>query len=286
MSERLFIIGAGQVGRGLFRSFRESGVEVVGFHSRRPSPIATSYGVLPPVIGDANTIIVAVRDDQLDSVLADLVDATSPSGRRRLASGTVVVHTSGGAEPPLIPRMVEMGLSGGTFHPLVPFANPDRAPELLRKAWIGIDGDDQARAASRRLAGQLGARTLEIPAGMKSIYHAAAVISSNFPIVLGAVASSILTDAGVPERSAHQAVHSLMDAAISNIAEGHPESALTGPVMRGDVETVNRHLQALRHNPEARALYRRLSFAALEIASRQGGDPARLAEIRRLLQLR
>ncbi|MDP9178522.1 MAG: DUF2520 domain-containing protein [Gemmatimonadota bacterium] len=286
MSERVFIIGAGQVGRGLFRSFRESGVEVVGFHSRRPSPIATSHGALPPVIGDANTIIVAVRDDQLDGVLADLVDATSPSGRPRLASGTVVAHTSGGAEPPLIPRLGEMGLSGGTFHPLVPFANPDRAPELLRKAWIGIDGDDQARAASRRLAGHIGARTLEIPPGMKSIYHAAAVISSNFPVVLAAAASGILTDAGVPERSAHLAVHSLMDAAVSNIADSHPESALTGPVMRGDVETVNRHLQALRHNPEVRALYRRLSFAALEIAGRRGADPARLAEIQRLLLLR
>lgn len=286
MSERVFIIGAGQVGRGLFRALRGAGVELVGLHSRRPSPIATSHGVLPAVLADANTIIVAVRDDQLDGVLGDLVDATSPSGRRRLASGTVIVHTSGGAEPALIPRLGEMGLSGGTFHPLVPFANPDRAPELLRKAWIGIDGDEQARATSRRLAGHLGARTLDIPPGMKSIYHASAVISSNFPVVLAAVASGILTQAGVPERSAQHAVHSLMEAAISNMADDNPESVLTGPVMRGDVEAVQRHLQALRHNSEARALYRRLSFAALEIASRQGTDPARLAEIQRLLLLR
>lgn len=286
MSERVFIIGAGQVGRGLFRALRGAGIELVGLHSRRPSPIATSHGALPSVLGDANTVVVAVRDDQLDGVLSDLVDASSSSGRRRLASGTVIVHTSGGAAPALIPRLGEVGLSGGTFHPLVPFANPDRAPELLRKAWIGIDGDEQARATSRRLAGHLGARTLDIPPGMKSIYHAAAVIGSNFPVVLAAVASGILTDAGVPERSAQQAVHSLMEAAISNMADNHPEAALTGPVMRGDVETVQRHLQALRHNSEARALYRRLSFAALEIAGRQGTDPTRLAEIQRLLLLR
>lgn len=286
MSERVFIIGAGQVGRGLFRALRGAGIELVGLHSRRPSPIATSHGALPSVLGDANTVVVAVRDDQLDGVLSDLVDASSSSGRRRLASGTVIVHTSGGAAPALIPRLGEVGLSGGTFHPLVPFANPDRAPELLRKAWIGIDGDEQARATSRRLAGHLGARTLDIPPGMKSIYHAAAVIGSNFPVVLAAVASGILTDAGVPERSAQQAVHSLMEAAISNMADNHPEAALTGPVMRGDVETVRRHLQALRHNSEARALYRRLSFAALEIAGRQGTDPTRLAEIQRLLLLR
>jgi predicted short-subunit dehydrogenase-like oxidoreductase (DUF2520 family) len=248
--------------------------------------VATSSKFLPPALGDANTVIVAVRDEQIDDALAELVDATASSGRRRLASGTVIVHTSGGAEPELIQRLSEFGLSGGTFHPLVPFANPERAPELLRRAWIGIDGDDPARAASRRLAGQLGARTLEIPPGMKSLYHAAAVISSNFPVVLAAVATGILADAGIPERSAQRAVHSLMEAAVSNVADTPPDEALTGPVVRGDVETVHRHLQALRHNPDARALYRRLSFAALEMANRRGTDPSRLAEIQKLLLLR
>ena len=286
MSERVFILGAGQVGVGLFRAFRAAHVEVVGLHSRRPSPVATSSGHLPSSIGDANTIIVAVRDNQIDDAFAELVDATSTSGRRRLASGTVILHTSGGAEPELQSRLRDMGLGGGTFHPLVPFANPERAPELLRKGWIGIDGDDSARATSRRLAGQIGARTLEIPPGMKSIYHAAAVISSNFPVVLEAVASNLMISLGIPERSAHQAVHSLMEAAISNTADKDPEAALTGPVIRGDVDTVQGHLQALRYNPEARALYRRLSFAALEIANRRGTDPEQLAEIQRLLLLR
>ena len=286
MSERVFILGAGQVGVGLFRALRAASVEVLGLHSHRHSPVATSSGSLPPTLGDANTVIVAVRDEQIDDALAELVDATTSSGRRRLASGTVVVHTSGGAEPALIPRMNEFGLSGGTFHPLVPFSSPERMPELLRKAWIGIDGDDPARATSRRLAGHLGARTLEIPPGTKSLYHAAAVISSNFPVVLAAVATSILTDAGIPERSAQRAVHSLMEAAVSNIADTPPGDALTGPIVRGDADTVHRHLQALRHNADARALYRRMSFAALEIAKARGTDAEKLAEIQKLLLLR
>jgi len=286
VSERVFIVGAGHVGVGLFRAFRAANVEVIGLHSRRHSSVATSSGSFPATIGDANAVIVAVRDYQLDGVLSDLVETTTSSGRRRLASGTVIVHTSGGAEPELLSQLEGTGLSGGTFHPLVPFANPDRAPELLRRAWIGIDGDDPARAMSRRLAGHLGARTLEIPPGTKSIYHAAAVISSGFPVVLEAVASNLMADAGIPERSAQQAVHSLMEAAIANTAGAPPESVLTGPVVRGDVDTVHRHLQALRHNPEARALYRRLSFAAVEIAKRRGVDPEKLAEIQRLLLLR
>jgi predicted short-subunit dehydrogenase-like oxidoreductase (DUF2520 family) len=286
VSERVFIVGAGQVGKGLFRAFRAAGVDVLGLHSRRPTALATSSGHLPATIAEANAVIVAVRDDQLDDALAEVVDATTASGRRRVASGAVIVHTSGGAEPELLSRLGDMQLSGGTFHPLIPFANPERAPELLRKGWIGIDGDDPARATSRRLAGHLGARTLDIPAGMKPIYHAAAVIGSNFPVVLEAVASRLMTDVGIPERSAEQAVHSLIEAAISNTAGARAEDVLTGPVVRGDADIVHRHLQALRHDPDARALYRRLSFAALEIAARRGVDPDKLAEIQRLLLLR
>jgi predicted short-subunit dehydrogenase-like oxidoreductase (DUF2520 family) len=95
-----------------------------------------------------------------------------------------------------------------------------------------------------------------------------------------------MTDVGIPERSAEQAVHSLIEAAISNTAGARAEDVLTGPVVRGDADIVHRHLQALRHDPDARALYRRLSFAALEIAARRGVDPDKLAEIQRLLLLR
>lgn len=203
-----------------------------------------------------------------------------------MPSGTVVVHTSGGAEPELLPRLAEYGMSGGTFHPLVPFANPDRAPELLRRAWIGIDGDEPAKATSRRLAGHIGARTLDIPPGGKGVYHAAAVMSSNFPVVLASLAADMLSGLGIPERSAQQAVHSLMEGAVVNLGETPPDEALTGPVARGEIDIVMRHLAALRSNAEARAVYKRLSLAALAIASRRGVDRATVDEMQRLLLLR
>jgi len=284
VSERVFIVGAGQVGVGLFRAFRAARVEVVGLHSRRHSSVATSSGQLPSAISDANAIIVAVRDDQLDGVLADLVDAAAPSGRRRLASGTVVVHTSGGAEPELLSRLGDMGLSGGTFHPLVPFANPDRAPELLRRAWVGIDGDDPARAMSRRLAGHIGARTLEIPPGRKPAYHAAAILASNFPVVLASVAGHLLHDIGVPDASAYKAVESLMAGALTNMKQALPDDALTGPIVRGDAETVGKHIHALQGHEQALQVYRALSHAAVEIARARGVDSRTLAAISALLR--
>jgi predicted short-subunit dehydrogenase-like oxidoreductase (DUF2520 family) len=286
MTERVLIVGGGHVGRGLFRAFRASGVEVLGLHGRRPSGFTTSHGALPSSLSQANTVIVAVREEQLDDALAEIVNERGPGSRGRLSSGTVVVHTSGSAEPELIGRMSEFGLSGGTFHPLVPFAHPERAPELLRRAWIGIDGDDQARATSRRLAGHIGARTLDIPPTGKAAYHAAAVMSSNFPVVLASLASEVLVSLGIPERSAQQAVHSLMEGAVTNLADTPPDEALTGPIARGDVHVVMNHLAALRGDASARAVYKRLSLATIELAHRRGVPEENLAEIQRLLLLR
>jgi len=286
VSERVFIVGAGQVGRGLFRAFRTSGIDVIGLHGRRHTAWTTSTGPLPSTVSDANTIILAVRDNQIDDAIYELIDQRPSAPRTRLATGTVVLHTSGSAEPELIPQLTERGLGGGTFHPLIPFANPERVPELLKKAWIGIDGDDLARATSRRIAGHIGSRTLEIPPGGKSLYHAAAVMSSNFPVVLAALASQLFVALGIPERSAQQAVHGLMDAAVSNLADHSPVEALTGPVVRGEAETLMHHLTALRGDPDARAVYKRLSLAALSIAAQRGVPSETIAEMQRILLLR
>lgn len=286
MSERVFIVGAGQVGRGLYRAFRGAGIEVLGLHGRRHTAWTTSTGAIPSTISDANTIVLAVRDHQIDDVIEELVDRRPQNHKPRLATGSVLLHTSGSAEPQLLSHLGEKGLGGGTFHPLIPFANPDRVPELLKKAWIGIDGDDLARSTSRRLAGHIGARTLEIPVGGKPIYHAAAVMSSNFPVVLAEIASDLFIALGVPERSAQQAVNGLMDAAVSNLAEHSPAEALTGPVVRGEAETLLHHLAALRSHAEARAVYKRLSLAALAIAAQRGVPAETIAEMQRVLLLR
>ena len=139
---------------------------------------------------------------------------------------------------------------------------------------------------TKNLKLQIGARTLEIPPGRKGAYHAAAVLSSNFPVVLASIASDLLASLGIPERSAQQAVHGLMEGAVANMAVTPPAEALTGPVVRGDTDTIMRHLAALRGDPEARAVYKRLSLAALAIAARRGTDPEKIEAMQRILLLR
>ncbi len=227
MSERVFIIGAGRVGQGLARAFRNAGVDIVGVHGKRAAAGATSHGVLPADIARANTVILAVRDDQIEAALDQVLGGGPYAAPERLTSGTVILHTSGTAEPAAFELIDEHALCGGTFHPLVPFLDPERAPELLRGAWVGVDGDPDARSTGRRLAGHVGARTIDIPAGGKPTYHAAAVFSANFPIVLAAIAAELMQSIGVGAKSSESAVHSLMTAALSNATGKSPAFLLT-----------------------------------------------------------
>ncbi|MEP6509290.1 MAG: DUF2520 domain-containing protein, partial [Gemmatimonadales bacterium] len=101
-----------------------------------------------------------------------------------------------------------------------------------------------------------------------------------------AIAGEMLASLGIPERSAQQAVHSLMEGAVSNLSDAAPHEVLTGPLVRGDSETIVRHLNAIRGDPGARAVYKRMSLAALELAALRGTDPERIEEMRKILLLR
>jgi predicted short-subunit dehydrogenase-like oxidoreductase (DUF2520 family) len=279
LAARVFVIGAGKAGRALAHAMRVGGVDVVGLHGRRPDHGITS-GAWPATLALASVVLVTVRDAELEGVLRDLLSAAA------LSRGAVVLHASGTAEPPALEPLRAAGHACGTFHPLLPLTDPTRAAEQLHRAWIGIDGDEGARAMSRELAAAIGARVLEIPAGAKASYHAAAVIASNFPVVLLAMATRVLTSAGVSEDAARGALATLMRAAAENASAAAPSAALTGPVARGDVETVRAHLEALAETPEVLEVYRALSREAIPLAESGGADPLRLEQLRRILDER
>lgn len=274
----VFVMGAGRAGRGLARALRAAGVDVAGVHGRHDpgGPDGVTVGPLPQSLQRAAVTLVAVRDPQMDEALRELLAA-------RPAPGSVIVHASGSTEPAMLAEVRAAGHPAGTFHPLVPLSDPALAADALRGAYVGIDGDEEARLVSRSLAARLGARTLDIPPGEKARYHAAAVIASNFPAVLLRAGERVLEDAGVPAEEARGAARALLKAAAANLDAGDAERALTGPIARGDAETVRRHIAALAAEPELLAVYRALSLAAIELARAGGTPPALLAEVQMAL---
>jgi predicted short-subunit dehydrogenase-like oxidoreductase (DUF2520 family) len=271
----VFVLGAGRAGRSLARAFVIAGVDVVGIHGREADHAANppvTGGAFPNSLGDAAIVLVTVRDAQLGEALRQLMAA-------RLRPGAVVLHASGAIDPEEASGLRASGHPVGTMHPLVPLADPARAVDVLRGAWIGVDGDPTAISAAVALTHRIGAHALTIPPGQKPRYHAAAVFAANFPVVVAALAERLLEEAGVAEAEARAATLGLMSAAVSNLESGRPNDVLTGPIARGDVASVRGHLAALADDAPALGAYVTLSRAALTLARERGTPAERLAEI-------
>lgn len=267
MSERVFVVGAGKVGRGLAYAFRNNRLKVVGVHARTPRDGATTSGAYPHTMSEANVIVIAVSDTALNDVCHDLAAIAVVKGSP-LTHGTIVLHTSGTVTPPALDELRAAGSPCGTFHPLTPFATAERGAAALRDGWVGIDGDPTACATARRLAAAIGARTVNIPANGKARYHAAAVMASNFPVVLAALAAGLLAESGIDERAAEQVVQRLMAGAVANLEHGSARSVLTGPAARDDRESIASHRAALKGDSEALAVYDALTRAAMTLTAK------------------
>jgi predicted short-subunit dehydrogenase-like oxidoreductase (DUF2520 family) len=265
VSERVFFIGAGNVGRGLAHAFRAAGLQVLGVHARTPREGATTSGSYPAVMSEANVVIIAVSDNALNDVCHTLAALAKEKGSA-LTHGTIVLHTSGTVTPPALDELRAAGSPCGTFHPLAPFSTAERGAAALHDGWVGIDGDPTACAAARRLAAAIGARTVNIPVRGKARYHAAAVMASNFPVVLAGIAARLLAESGMEERAAEQVVQRLMAGAVSNLEHGSARSVLTGPAARGDAEAISSHRAALHNDPDALSVYDALTRAAASLA--------------------
>jgi predicted short-subunit dehydrogenase-like oxidoreductase (DUF2520 family) len=218
-------------------------------------------------MSEANVVMIAVSDTALNDVCHGLAAISAVKGSP-LAHGTIVLHTSGTVAPPALDELRAAGSPCGTFHPLTPFATAERGAVALRDGWVGIDGDPTACAAARRLAAAVGARTVNIPVNGKARYHAAAVMASNFPVVLAALAAALLAESGIDERAAEQVVQRLMAGAVANLEHGSPRSVLTGPAARDDRESIASHRAALKDNAEALSVYDSLTRAALTLSAK------------------
>jgi predicted short-subunit dehydrogenase-like oxidoreductase (DUF2520 family) len=115
------------------------------------------------------------------------------------------------------------------------------------------------------------------------VYHAAAVFASNYLVALAGLAVELLETIGWSEPDAVAGLVPLMEGALAEVARNGPTGALTGPIRRGDVETVTRHLEALASRPRVADLYRMLGQIALEIAARAGLEPTAVERVNRAL---
>jgi len=264
------IIGAGRVGAGLGLALTRAGREV-RLISRRPVrvPAPLTLKVAPEGpdvewVSGLEVLFLAVPDDRIHPVAQQLWSI------KGVVATQAVLHCSGvlGQEAlsPLVPTRAALG----SLHPLQTISDPEVAPERFKGAWAAVEGSPTAMDAAEEIARALGMKPFRITAKQKILYHAGAVFASNYLVVVEAIAQRLLRHAGLSDEEAWAALSPLVRGTITNLLAGDPRSALTGPVMRGDTDTILRHLSALTLD-DAR-LYQMLGRAALELARKGGMD--------------
>lgn len=223
---RVCIVGRGKVGRSLSRALDDASVEhalVAAQKQRAPFPAAQLYVLAVP---DAHILEVATR-------LAE-----------HAPRGSSVVHCAGARDVRELAALSARGVHVGVLHPLVSFAAKRSGTSLVDTTFITF-GDPRAIAAARRLCTLLGARCVRLAAPPGPAYHAAAALVANGAAALTHAGVRILRELGFPPRAAERALAGLLSSVAVNVREVGVPAALTGPVVRGDVATVKRHLAAL-----------------------------------------
>lgn len=251
--EPWLIVGAGRVGLQLARGLLQGGLPLVGVVYRSPESRSNAGKVLPKrlllaadePVPVARRVLLAVRDREIEDTGLALVP--------KLASPAVMLHCSGALGPAVLEPLAQGRFATGVFHPLLPFPHPLEPPVDFRGAVVTLAGHPPAVAAARELALALGMLPVEVGPLSWPLYHAAAALAGPLVYALLQAAQEELRRAGFPAEKAPQAVANLAKAATSHAHRAGGWGLLTGPLVRGDWETIRGHRSVLQ--PEVRAVY-------------------------------
>ena len=278
------IVGAGAVGTALGVALTRAGWPVHAVASRDAGRRekfralvegSRGFAEATALIEEVELIIVAVPDDAVAAL----------AGGLRMYSGQAMVHTSGILEAAVLAPAMAAGTQIGSFHPLVAFADTERAVAALHGATIAIEGDDQLAGLLAEMAEAIGGTPVRLAAGAKAAYHAAAVLAAGgFVALLDAIAE-LGRVAGLDEQGSLAVYGPLVEQTLGNARALGIRAALTGPMTRGDAGTLAAHLAALReHAPDVLELYVAAAKREIALAEARGVlTPDAAARLRTLL---
>jgi predicted short-subunit dehydrogenase-like oxidoreductase (DUF2520 family) len=273
------VVGAGRVGAVLAAKFRAAGHPVVGVSGRslasrlRIQTLLEGVDTLTPaeVVERADIVLIAVPDDALVEVAQSLVPHVQP--------GQVVMHTSGRHGLAVLAPMVAAGARAIAFHPAMTFTGTD--VDLDRSCAYGLTAQPADRSLAETLVADLGGTPEWIDDADRIGYHAALSHGANHLNTLVAQAMDLLRAAGVDDPSA--VLRPLLTASLDN-ALAYGDAALTGPVARGDINTVRAHTETLAAQPDVLDTYVALARATAARAAESGRiDAATAAALRQVL---
>ena len=268
---RIGIIGAGKVGTTLGKYLSIHGKNVTGFYSRThesADEAATfaeteTYSSLCKLVEKNDVIFITTPDGVIHQVWGELLHQD--------ISNRIICHFSGSLSSHVFSGREEAGASGISMHPMYAFSDKFHSYEQFHTAYLTLEGDPEAVAVMKPMWEAIGHHVLTLKAEDKIKYHAAAAMASNEMLGLMQASLDILSECGFSEKDSMALLTPLVQGNITSMLEKGCVNALTGPVERGDAQTVRKHLQALEGS-KAGKIYQSLGSTMVELAKRRNPD--------------
>jgi predicted short-subunit dehydrogenase-like oxidoreductase (DUF2520 family) len=283
---RVGVVGAGRVGAVLAAALRAAGHEIVAAAGESDASRARIADLLPgvptlkptAVARACDLLLLTVPDDMLRNVVTTLSDAGA------IRPGQYVVHTSGRHGLDVLRPAADLGVRVVALHPAMTFSGTAIDLDRLSGCVFGLTAPDAERPIAESLVADLGGTPMWVPEEMRTLYHAGLAHGANHLVTLVTQAMEMLAAAGADDPAG--TLRPLLTAALDNALE-HGDAALTGPIVRGDVNTVRAHLADIRANaPQTLTSYVALARNTLDRAVTDGRVlPIRAAAILRALDL-
>lgn len=258
---QITIVGPGRLGTALARALHEAGYPI-SHVVYRAGPSAKRAGALAKEIGaravtsltPAEVTFLCAGDSQLPALAAEIAD--------REWWGRMALHTSGALTSDVLAPLRKRGAAVGSMHPMMSFVAGTHT--ALWGVWFGLEGDPKALRMARGLVRGLGGHAVAVKKSSKPLYHAFGGFASPLLIATLAAGERVGVAAGLTPSEARNAMKPIVEQTLRNYLEAGAAGAFSGPLVRGDVDTVRKHLAALRAAPEARAAYVALVRSALK----------------------
>jgi predicted short-subunit dehydrogenase-like oxidoreductase (DUF2520 family) len=259
------LVGPGNLGRVLGLALNAAGYRIEEVVSRgapesrkRGRALARQVGARAATYADArlasDIIWLCVSDDAIASTASALA-------RRADWKGKIALHSSGACSSRELAPLGRRGAAVGSLHPMQTFVRA--SPATLAGVSFALEGDPAAVRIGRRIARDLGGSVFTIRAEAKVLYHAIGSFCSPMIIATLATAERIARAAGIPPAAAKRIMHPILRQTITNYLAKGPAAAFSGPINRSDINTIQKHLEALREVPDARDIYAALACSAL-----------------------
>lgn len=204
---------------------------------------------------------ITVSDDRIK----DVCDVLSQS--ENFNPDSTVIHCSGLLTSDVLLSAKKKGANTSSVHPNRSFANPEISVQEFKGTYCAVEGDDAGEIMAANIFLNIGAKIIHIKKYKKAIYHASAVIASNYLVALASTAINCLRSADVNDENSIDIILNMMQGTLKNlISIRSPEKSLTGPIKRGDVQTIKAHLASFE-NEFLKNLYATLGEATLELTS-------------------